>query len=369
MPSLPPSSNFTGGSVTEGQFKTALTGLRDFLSGLLGTDGTPATALTALGAAFNAVVNKTAAYTVTVGDRGRLITASGAGGWTLSLPAAATAGAGFSVSVWNGTSGTVTIDPNGAELINADATRSLVAASGGTLVCTGTAWHFLPTERAVTTSATDATVGRLLKVGDFGLGGSLPNAPANISVDPTTFGSGSYAYATPASVGGPVDVTRATLVHTSRAGSIGMQIMIGDVPGTARNRIWVRAYVSGAWAEWSEVYSQKSVLGPVAQASGVPTGALIETANNANGRYSRWADGTQICWRGLTATTGAGSVWTVPAAFSAAPHVTGSAIATVLSSVQLDAAPSATAVTVSTRDKTDARRADVMHLIAIGRWF
>jgi hypothetical protein len=45
---LPPSSDFTGAAVTEAQYKTAFTALRDFLSGLLGADGLPDTARNAL---------------------------------------------------------------------------------------------------------------------------------------------------------------------------------------------------------------------------------------------------------------------------------------------------------------------------------
>ena len=86
MTALPASSDFTGSSVTEGQFKTALTGLRDFLSGLLGADGLTATALASLGAMAAAIVAKTAAYTVVVGDRGKVLDCSGT--WTLSLTAA-----------------------------------------------------------------------------------------------------------------------------------------------------------------------------------------------------------------------------------------------------------------------------------------
>lgn len=37
------------------------------------------------------------------------------------------------------------------------------------------------------------------------------------------------------------------------------------------------------------------ILGTVSQSGGVPTGAIIETGVNANGRYTRFADGTQIC--------------------------------------------------------------------------
>lgn len=46
---LPPSSDFTGPSVTEGGFKTGIAALRDYLSGLFGSDGSVATARTGLG--------------------------------------------------------------------------------------------------------------------------------------------------------------------------------------------------------------------------------------------------------------------------------------------------------------------------------
>lgn len=49
MAVLPNSTEFTASSVTEAQFKTAITGMRDFLSGLLGADGTAATARATLG--------------------------------------------------------------------------------------------------------------------------------------------------------------------------------------------------------------------------------------------------------------------------------------------------------------------------------
>lgn len=49
MATLPASTDFTGASVTEAGFKTAITQQRDFLSGLLGTDGTAATARSTLG--------------------------------------------------------------------------------------------------------------------------------------------------------------------------------------------------------------------------------------------------------------------------------------------------------------------------------
>lgn len=50
MPALPATINWTGAAITEGQFKTAMGGLRDYLSFLFGDDGTKATAIATLGA-------------------------------------------------------------------------------------------------------------------------------------------------------------------------------------------------------------------------------------------------------------------------------------------------------------------------------
>ena len=55
MAAIPSKASFTGTTVTQGQFKTALDSLNDYLTGLLGSDGTAATARTALG-----VINATA---------------------------------------------------------------------------------------------------------------------------------------------------------------------------------------------------------------------------------------------------------------------------------------------------------------------
>jgi hypothetical protein len=49
MTALPAAVDFTGGGVTEGGFKTAMTTLRAYLNDLFGADGTPATARATLG--------------------------------------------------------------------------------------------------------------------------------------------------------------------------------------------------------------------------------------------------------------------------------------------------------------------------------
>lgn len=139
MTALPASTAFTGASITEAQFKTAITDLRGYLAGLLGTDGAVATAAAALDVLFAAGVDaKSSAYTVATSDRGKLLDCTGT--WTLSLPAASSAGAGFAFCVVNSGAGIITIDANGAELIDGAATATLDAGLSIILVCTGAAW-------------------------------------------------------------------------------------------------------------------------------------------------------------------------------------------------------------------------------------
>ncbi len=72
-------------------------------------------------------------------------------------------------------------------------------------------------------------------------------------------------------------------------------------------------------------YVKGTILGPVSQSGGVPTGAVIERGSNANGDYVRYADGTQICTHTITLSYNAAARvnthWSYPAAFATAPNV------------------------------------------------
>lgn len=139
MTALPAATDFTGAAITKGQFKTAVTDLRAFLAGLIGADGTIATALDTLSTLFSAGVSaKTGAYTVTSSDRGVLFSCSGT--WTLTLLAAATAGAGFAIAVKNTGTGTITIDGDSSETIDGGTTLALEKGAAVIIVCTGTSW-------------------------------------------------------------------------------------------------------------------------------------------------------------------------------------------------------------------------------------
>ena len=86
------------------------------------------------------ISNKTGAYTVVAGDLGTIINCT-SGTFTVSLTAAATLGSGFNCWVWNTGTGTITIDPNGAETIDGNATFVLRKGQGVEIICTGTAFR------------------------------------------------------------------------------------------------------------------------------------------------------------------------------------------------------------------------------------
>lgn len=139
MTALPASIDFTDSSVTEANFKTAITNQRDFLAGLLGADGVNSTALQTLGALGNNTVAKSSNYTVIDTDRGVVFVCTGT--FTLSLAAAATLADGFTFAVINAGAGIVTIDPNSTEQIDGANTKDIAAGSWAIVSCTGAAFY------------------------------------------------------------------------------------------------------------------------------------------------------------------------------------------------------------------------------------
>lgn len=139
MASLPTLVNWTEASLTKEQVRNATEQARTYLAGLLGEDGTIATALATLGAMICDTVALSAATTVSATHRGKLLACSGT--WTLSLTAAATLGDGFAFAARNTGGGTITIDPNASETIDGATTIALGAGESCICVCDGTAWY------------------------------------------------------------------------------------------------------------------------------------------------------------------------------------------------------------------------------------
>jgi hypothetical protein len=165
-------------------------------------------------------------------------------------------------------------------------------------------------DKDVTTSATDTTAGRLLKVGDFGLGRlntQFTDTALEISNLDEATTVGFYAVDNNASGALPAGYDsgiKGSLVVMVEGGT-GSRVNQIFMQGHDNNKIWWRGQdTSGAWLSWMEFYHTGNILGTVSQSSGVPTGAIIQRGSNANGEFVKYADGTLIVIRaGSTAIT------------------------------------------------------------------
>jgi len=135
----------------------------------------------------------------------------------------------------------------------------------------------------------------------------------------------------------------------------------------------------------AQAFRRGNIVGTVSQAAGVPTGAVIESGSNANGRYTRWADGTQICVKSIT---GQGPINIAFGSGFRSDAITIGAWAAVFSEVPVRMLSTSEATNLScsiegsgpgsasnggfallTRYVTTSSTAFVVDAMAVGRWF
>lgn len=151
----------------------------------------------------------TGADTIVVADRAKLILASG-GTYSISLPTAASVGNGFFFNISNSGAGSITVDPNGAETIDGQSTRTLVPKASFICFSDGAAWYtvgagsdviFAFSEYSITTTSGSITLsasdvaGKMIKVQNPLVGNLTVNLPAAASVyyvNSTSWGGGYY---------------------------------------------------------------------------------------------------------------------------------------------------------------------------------
>jgi len=136
MATLPPSSDFTGASVTEGGFKSAITTLRSYLNDLFGSDSSnKALARETLAVPISGTTAKTGTYTAVAADCGQVLNCTST--WTLTLTSAVTLGDGWNVAVANTGSGTITVNTSLSQLIDGATSTTILAGQTKLIHCTG----------------------------------------------------------------------------------------------------------------------------------------------------------------------------------------------------------------------------------------
>lgn len=376
MVALPSKSDFTSSPKTKAEFRSAMDDLRDFLSGVLGDDGTSAyipggtagsPSLTFAGD------TDTGFYRIGADSLGLTV------GGTLRV----------SLSTTALTSTIPVLGPEGSAAAPAftfasdtdtgllhPAANQIAAATGGVqrlLLSTAAFQVDLPvTGTAVQSAPTDATAGRLLTAG---ASATVLSASPALRV---TYGGSANAIAltTGASISGTVPTGLALRFRAGSANTGATTIAVDGGSAITCLTITGAALPSGyirTDADTTAIYNGTNWI----------VDRLAERGSNANGEYRRLADATQTCTFVAevaslaigTAFLGGfrafGQLWTFPAAFLAAtvPSVAGSAQDSTGFSVAFATTGNANTtwlITAITSQSAATRKAS---LLAVGRWY
>lgn len=220
---------------------------------------------------------------------------------------------------------------------------------------------------AVQQAADDATAGRLLRAGAFGLGALSPTLLAQL--DATGTPAGNYRTSDTATAGTfPSLITGTQKIGLLEITRLDATTLLQRWTSAAAGTEWLRLCNAGVWGAWGR------------------SGAVIDTATGANGTYTRYGDGTLICSRrgvvtsaSLAANSYLEAVWTYPMAFvtGSFPVITTTVAATADAAGRQSAARNLRSVgdptsntagvvgVVNTGTAALAVRADC---VAIGRW-
>lgn len=282
-------------------------------------------------------------------------------GGTTTLTGAATFSGNVTVA------GTTTL--TGSATLAGDASVAGTTTLSGPITLTGNV-----TGAALQATVQDGTAGKLLVTGAFGLGAA--SAPLVANLDATTTLSGTWRTADTSTTGTwpPVATTAATRLGILTVLRPDAATILQRWLQTDTATEWTRRNAGAGWSTWSR---SLPVTGTVAMSAGQPTGAVIQRGSTANGDFIRFADGTQICTFTLNIgpinlASGAifqgsvNAIWTFPAAFAAAPVVTGLTSSTAAWITA--AAPSVTSISLRGCAAVSQASAVATSVMAVGRW-
>lgn len=226
----------------------------------------------------------------------------------------------------------------------------------------------------LTTSTTDTTIGSVMKVGDFGLGSDVILLASGVNWDTVTTPG---LYFIPSATGTNAPLSGGNFfLQVVKSGTSIKQIATLFGSATA----FERPQSSGTWLAWDKRVTLSTVIGTVSQIGGVPTGTIFETNTNANGTYTKYADGTMICFYTQTAavTTSAGGSapfsglsggMTFPATFISVPKVLPLAHASTNAPCWATTQYAGTSTTAIYLFSNSTSGAAQPGYVAVGRWF
>lgn len=302
------------------------------------------------------LTSKSANYTAVANDNNAVIRFSAAA--TLSLTAAATLGAGWHCWVVADVAAVV-IDPNGAETINGAATITIPYGSSTLVICDGTNFRALSDYLYLNPSIDVASAATT----DIGAAASQYVRVTGTTTI-TSLGSATNGIYRRVRFAGAL-----TLAHNATSlilpGSANITTANGDIA----------EFISEGSGNWRCVRYQYAAFRG--------NGGVVETGSNANGSYTKFADGTMICWSpdiafanvssalgSIFASSGV-ATWTFPATFdlsAVTPSVqandTGSANIWTASRVT-----GATAVEIRLYSGISVATARTVRAVATGKWF
>ena len=239
------------------------------------------------------------------------------------------------------------------------------------------------TGTAAQSSLNDATSGKLMKVGGHGIGGAPIAMSGSGSIGSRDLATGAHSFGV-SQPGGPEGLAYAYCAwlienFTNRRHFLAFR------DGSAQTDLfaWIgHQQEADGSINWHKLVSlEAGVVGTVAQTGGVPTGKIIEQGSNANGSYTKFADGTMMCWRKVShdMDTGAAQDWLFPVTFAAnaVGGVCGVNVGT--GAIAIDWADHAGNGWANGTTKWSTRAPNgtpsgvgntvELHLFAIGRWF
>lgn len=120
----------------------------------------------------------------------------------------------------------------------------------------------------------------------------------------------------------------------------------------------------------STVYARDDIIGAVSESAGIPTGAIIETGSNSDGRFIKFADGTLICTKDAAFCNAGSETIDFPHAFVGAGTSVILTARTPLELVTVDGNASLATFDMFAREIVAGTSVSAFfNFIAIGRWF